>query len=174
MLKWIFLIIKVSNISDPPMVQEDGSVQTDNFQEGLNPETGSYPPDNQVQTGSYPPDNQVQTGSVPDSVEQYNYPDNAAFNSVNDHYQAENTENNYGVDQYGNAVDQYGNTGDQYGNTGDQYGNTGDQYGNTGDQYGNAGDIGDSHESGENYASDPYSTMDSNQSNTGNNSYDNH
>ena len=135
------------------MVQEDGSVQTDNFQEGLNPETGSYPPDNQVQTGSYPPDNQVQTGSVPDSVEQYNYPDNAAFNSVNDHYQAENTENNYGVDQYGNAVDQYGNTGDQYGN---------------------AGDIGDSHESGENYASDPYSTMDSNQSNTGNNSYDNH
>ena len=137
--------------SDPPMVQEDGSVQTDNFQEGLNPETGSYPPDNQVQTGSYPPDNQVQTGSVPDSVEQYNYPDNAAFNSVNDHYQAENTENNYGVDQYGNAVDQYGNTGDQYGN---------------------AGDIGDSHESGENYASDPYSTMDSNQSNTGNNSYD--
>ena len=151
MLKWIFLIIEVSNISDTPMVQEDGSVQTDNFQEGLNPETGSYPPDNQVQTGSYPPDNLVQTGSVPDSVEQYNYPDNAAFNSVNDHYQAENTENNYGVDQYGNAVDQYGNTGDQYGN---------------------AGDIGDSHESGENYASDPYSTMDSNQSNTGNNSYE--
>ena len=143
MLKWIFLIINVSNVSDTPKVQEDGSVQTDNFQEGLNPETGSYPPDNQVQTGS-----------VPDSVEQYNYPDKAAFNNVNDHYQAENTENNYGVDQYGNAVDQNGNTGDQYGNTGDQYGN--------------AGDIGDSHESGENYASDPYA----NQSNTGNNSYD--
>ena len=32
------------------MVQEDGSVQTGNLQEGLNPETGSYLPDNQVHT----------------------------------------------------------------------------------------------------------------------------
>ena len=131
------------------------------MQEGLNPETGSYLPDNQVQTGSYQTGEDIQTGSVPDSSEQYNYQDNVALNSVNDPYQAEHTENNYGVDQYGNAVDQYGNTGDQYGNTGDQYGNAGDPYA-----------IGDSHESGENYASDPYATMDSNQSNTGNNSYD--